>query len=217
MNIQDTPNSSRIERKKEKTKQKIIAVAIRLFKEQGIDASTMEQIAEEVDIAKGTLYNYFPVKEAIIAEYIKQAFSEKNPGRINKLQEMPDTKSRMVLVLTELIKGVQAQKEIFERYLTYRTKNVVSLRKEESAKSGIERLSFEIIKLGQRNGEIREDLPMVLLQDLFEFVFVEVAKPFFLEPETYDARETIERCVSVFMNGVKDPNFNPNNKPVKEN
>lgn len=38
----------------------ILSVAMRLFKEQGVNATSMEQIAQEVDIAEGTLYNYFP-------------------------------------------------------------------------------------------------------------------------------------------------------------
>ena len=73
--------SSRVERKKEETKRKIIEVALNLFKQQGFEATTMEQIASVVDIAKGTLYNYFPVKEAILNEYIQRAFQARNMER----------------------------------------------------------------------------------------------------------------------------------------
>lgn len=48
-------------RKKEKTRQVIITTAMNLFIQNGYEATTMEQIAEMADIAKGTLYNYFPV------------------------------------------------------------------------------------------------------------------------------------------------------------
>ena len=37
---------------------------------------TMDQIAEEVDISKGTLYNYFPFKESIISEYWQKSVWE---------------------------------------------------------------------------------------------------------------------------------------------
>ncbi len=62
MEPKETIRESRVERKKEETKQKIVSVAIALFQQKGFDDTAMEQIAEEVDIAKGTLYNYFPVK-----------------------------------------------------------------------------------------------------------------------------------------------------------
>lgn len=194
---------SRAERKKKETKQKIIDVAMKLFVDQGVDATTMEQIAEEVDIAKGTLYNYFPVKEAIISEFIQRSFSEKNPGRIRQLRTLPDTRSRLVLILEELTAGVQSQKEIFEKFLVYRMQNAISLQKTESERSGIEALAGEIIALGRENGEIRADLPLGLLEDLFDFIFIEAVKQLYLEPARFGSREVIEQCVDVFLNGVR--------------
>ncbi|MEN6350637.1 MAG: TetR/AcrR family transcriptional regulator, partial [Syntrophomonas sp.] len=85
---------NRVERKKEETRQKIINVAMGLFRKQGVDGTTMEQIAREVDIAKGTLYNYFPFKEAIINEFIQHSFKEKHAERITQYRSMPDTRTR---------------------------------------------------------------------------------------------------------------------------
>ena len=203
MSHQEESGGSRVERKKEETKKKIITVAMTLFKEQGFNVTTMEQIAQEVDIAKGTLYNYFPVKEAILSEYIQRAFKEKNSARIMRLRKMPDTRSRMILILSELIEGVQGQKEIFEKYLVYQLQKIVSLHKDEHVKSGIRLLATEIIELGQKSGEVRNDIPLDILIDLFEFVFIEVAKLFYTEPEKFKPRESIEQCVNLFMNGVR--------------
>jgi AcrR family transcriptional regulator len=195
---------SRIERKKEETKQKIITAAITLFKQQGIEATTMEQIAAEADIAKGTLYNYFPVKEAILSEFIKRSFQQKNAERIQRLRALPDTRARLTAVLAELITGVQAQKEIFERFFTYQLQHILSLQKTERERSGIEELGKEIILLGQKSGEIRKDIPPGILDDLFDFVFIEVAKQFFMAPETFNPSQVIELCIDLFLNGVKE-------------
>lgn len=203
MNSKEVPSGSRIERKKEETKQRIITTTINLFKEQGVDATTMEQIAREVDIAKGTLYNYFPVKEAIISEYIQRSFQEKNLERIMQFSEMPDTRSRMVLIMTTLIEGVQGQPEIFEKYLIYQIQNMLSIHRDAGFKSGMKPLAQEIIALGQKAGEIRSDLPLDILVALFEFVFIEVAQEFYMKPETFNARETIDSCIDLFMNGAK--------------
>jgi AcrR family transcriptional regulator len=198
----DASNMSRVERKKEETKHKIISVAMKLFIEQGVDNTSMEQVAEEADIAKGTLYNYFPVKEAIIDEYIKRVFLERNPERIARLQTIPDTRSRMTLILGELIEGIQTQKEIFERYFVYRIQNMISLKQDESAQSGLYFLEIEIIELGQKNDEIRKDLPLEILTGLFEFVFIKVAQQFYRDPEHFATSQVIEQCVDLFMNGV---------------
>lgn len=203
MNIKEIPNESRVERKKEETKKKIITVAIQLFKKYGFDGTTMEQIAKEVDIAKGTLYNYFPVKEAIIDEYIQRTSKEKNSERILQLKNLPDTRSRMSKSFIELIEGVKLQKEFFEKYLVYRVQKMVSLQKDDSEKSGIELLATEIIILGQKSDEIRRDLPLHIMVDLFEFAFIEVVKQFYMKPEKFNAHLAIEQCVDLFINGVK--------------
>ncbi len=196
-------SATRTERKKEATTQKIISAAMQLFREQGIDATTMEQIAREADIAKGTLYNYFPVKEAIISEYIQRSFKKNESGRIQQFRKMPDTRSRMIFILEILFAGVQEQKEIFEKYFVYQIQNMISLHREGGFKSGMRELAREIIELGQKNGEIRKDLSNDILVALFEFVFVEVAQECYMNPETFDAGKTIENCVDLFMNGAK--------------
>lgn len=193
----------RIERKKEETKLKIIGVALRLFLEYGINAVTMEQIAEETDIAKGTLYNYFPVKEAIIDEYIQRCSMDKNLERIERIQNLPDTRTRLWVSLNELIEGVRAQKEIFEVYFTYRVRNMVSLRQEETAKSGFALLGSEIIQLGQKNGEIRSDLTLDSLEALFEFVFIKVAQQFYKDPQGFNPNIVIAQYINLFMEGAQ--------------
>ncbi len=176
---------------------------MKLFMEQGVDGTTMEQIAEEADIARGTLYNYFPVKEAIIDEYIKRSFQERNTERIRKLQNLPDTRSRLIHIFSELIKGVKEQKEIFEKYLVYRMQILVSFRQDDSEKSGFYLVANEIIKLGQESGEIREDLPCPVLVELFEFAFIEAVKQFYLEPEQFRDYEVIGQYVDLCLNGIK--------------
>src|SRR5690242_3855718 len=56
----------RRERKKEETKRKIFEAATKLFAAKGFDATTVDDIAAAADVSKGTFFNYFPKKEAII-------------------------------------------------------------------------------------------------------------------------------------------------------
>ncbi|WP_266158317.1 TetR/AcrR family transcriptional regulator [Dyella silvatica] len=60
----------RRDRKRSQTQDHLAGTAARLFEAHGFDAVTMEQIAAEADVAKGTLYNHFPVKEAVLAHWI---------------------------------------------------------------------------------------------------------------------------------------------------
>ena len=195
--------TGRMDRKKALMQKKIIAAAVKLFNRHGLEAVSMEQIAEEVDIARGTLYNYFPSKELIINAYLQETFRDRNEDRLAELQKLPDTRTRLTWLLTVLIRGVQAQKQIFEAFMVYRMKQVLSFRPVADAPSGLSVLAKEIIRLGQADHELRSDLPVALLEELFEFVLIEAIKPSFLEPETFDPQQSISQCVDLFINGAK--------------
>ncbi len=59
-------NGGRRARKLQKTVDSIGAAAWALFETHGFENVTMEAIADAADVAKGTLYKYFPIKEALI-------------------------------------------------------------------------------------------------------------------------------------------------------
>lgn len=48
---------------KEKTREQILAAALELFQEKGLEATTTRQISKRAGIAEGTLFNYFKTKE----------------------------------------------------------------------------------------------------------------------------------------------------------
>ena len=54
------------ERKKAKTRTAIQHVALRLFREQGYEATTIEQIAEAVEISPSTFFRYYGAKEDLV-------------------------------------------------------------------------------------------------------------------------------------------------------
>jgi AcrR family transcriptional regulator len=56
------------ERKKIETLHRLQEEALRLFDEQGYDATTIEQIAESAGVSASTFYRYFPTKEDVVVQ-----------------------------------------------------------------------------------------------------------------------------------------------------
>src|SRR5262245_5520 len=58
---------------KEDSRERIIAAAIKQFREAGFDAATTRDIAREAQLGVGTLFNYFPTKESILEHLVTEA------------------------------------------------------------------------------------------------------------------------------------------------
>lgn len=75
------------ERKKQKTRETIINVALELFAERGYEQTTIAEIAEAAEVSPRTIFAYFPSKEDILfcdlpalQERLAQALEERPEG-----------------------------------------------------------------------------------------------------------------------------------------
>jgi AcrR family transcriptional regulator len=65
----DPKPAGRRERKAAEMRERIFQAAIELIAERGLAQVTVEQITEKADVGKGTFFNYFPSKEAVLTYF----------------------------------------------------------------------------------------------------------------------------------------------------
>lgn len=196
-------NISRQERKKEKTRQKIIDTAMALFTRNGFEITTMEQIAAEADVARRTLYNHFPEKEAILSEYVQRSTRGSGPAGLAMLQHLPDTRTRIIQMLTVLLDWAETHQDIFQVYFAYRMHKKFQLREEPSMRSGFYDFVAEIVKLGQQAGELRTDVSVEILSNHLEHVYAVVVIDLIRGIRGTLLRKSIEENVDLFLDGAK--------------
>ena len=78
-------------REKEKRRQTIVDVARSLFFEKGYDGTTIPDIAAAAELAPGTIYLYFPNKDALYVELLFEGYAllEERLGQAFQSQAMP--------------------------------------------------------------------------------------------------------------------------------
>jgi len=89
------PHLGRRERKKLATRDRILECAVTLFAARGYDSTTMGDIGECADIARATVFNYFPKKEDLVSEWFGRRRAELAEILAEAEQETTDTPSRL--------------------------------------------------------------------------------------------------------------------------
>jgi AcrR family transcriptional regulator len=102
------------ERKKLKTRRSIQEHALRLFREQGYEATTVEQIAEAAEVSPSTFFRYYPTKEDTVLT------DEYDPLIVSSLHAQPPELSPAAALqntLHELVGGMFAddRQRVLER------------------------------------------------------------------------------------------------------
>ena len=88
----EPPKPGLRERKKARTRALIQEHALRLFKEQGYEETSVEQIAEAAEVSPSTIFRYFPTKPDLVIyddmdERLIEAFNAQ-PAELSALQAM---------------------------------------------------------------------------------------------------------------------------------
>ena len=67
---------------------RIQRTALRLFREHGFDSTSVDQIVAAADVAKGTFFNFYKTKQAVLADY----YCELDSFMSDRLQELDPTR-----------------------------------------------------------------------------------------------------------------------------
>ncbi|CDO32190.1 TetR family transcriptional regulator [Mycobacterium vulneris] len=75
--MEDQPaGSSRVARRRDRRKAEIVKTATRILTESGYQGMSLEDVAEQTDIAKATLYHYFSSKDALVSAALETLTQE---------------------------------------------------------------------------------------------------------------------------------------------
>ncbi|MDA0565707.1 TetR family transcriptional regulator [Streptomonospora sp. S1-112] len=144
------------ERKKAKTRTEIQRQALRLFREQGYHATTVEQIAEAAEVAPSTVFRYFATKEELAAlddhytlrPLIERAFA-RQPAHLSAVEALRGT-------LREVFAELPPDERAGRRD---RDAGLVLVPELWSANAGLLATGLEVLAglVAERTGRTRED------------------------------------------------------------
>jgi len=83
----------------EATRELILDTAIRLFRKNGFDETTMRGVAGEAGVALGLAYHYFPSKEAVVMAYYERVQQQHRIVVHDQLAQTRSLRDRLVMLM----------------------------------------------------------------------------------------------------------------------
>jgi len=149
----ETPRPSK------RRRQEVIDVAARIFNEKGYEATSIQEIAEEVGILKGSLYYYIDTKEDLLFSVIKQAY-DAALGVIEELEQREGSALELIEALLEEHARVFASTFV-QSSVFFREFRALSEERQETIREAADVYSRSLIsqiRRGQRSGEIKSQI-----------------------------------------------------------
>ena len=87
------------------TRNRILSVAARLFEALGFEGTAVAAILREADVNSGSLYHFFPSKEALLVAVLEKYLSMLEPSLLGAANRAADDPIAKVFALLELYRG----------------------------------------------------------------------------------------------------------------
>ncbi len=186
------------ERKKQKTRSAIQREAMRLFTEQGYDATTVEQIADAAEVSPSTFFRYFPTKEDVVL------LDDYDPLLARMITERPADEPLLVAIRNGLVDGMRnafAEDEQLVRDRVGFMLAVPAVRARMFEQTGAGQEIF-CEAIGRRAGRDPKDFAVQLVAGaVFGALTVAVLR-WATEPDT-DLADLAEQALDLLANGLQ--------------
>jgi AcrR family transcriptional regulator len=161
---------SRRERKKEETRRRIFECAISLFREKGFEETTVDEITEKADVGRGTFFNYFPRKEAVLAYLSEErvALAEENAAAL--LEDRSSALEKLLDIYAFAASAYLTDREL-SRYV-FNEWMQRAFQPTQDAGRRWQNLVVAVIEQGQKAGELRDDVQPLVMESLLSSVYI---------------------------------------------
>lgn len=171
------------EQNKARNRKAILNAAIRLFTKYGYERTSIEQLAKEAGIGKGTVYTYFKTKSDILKAFCEEELEFVHSELAAKTN--PDTSfiDQMHTIFFAEFQFIIQNKEfgrILMQEMVFPKSQSMMCNCEEEESSYFAML-FPIIEKAKQKGELKEDIPPLYVAGHFYALLLLVVSSYYLK------------------------------------
>jgi AcrR family transcriptional regulator len=200
-----TIEASRRDRKKRETRDRIIAEALGVFTRKGIEAATIDEIAAAADVGKGTIYNYFRVKEDIVVAFlvdIERDVQREVASWVRRRGALDSTLTRLIQRQFELKGPHHAFVRVFLAQLCARATPTSDWVRE--IQTVIDPPLVQLFTTFQKRGLVRRDIDVATLVSAFKVMHLGLMVLWaILGPSWAPVADAVRAQVRLFCSGIE--------------
>ena len=187
------------ERQKQRRRHRIYSVAISLFRERGFEATTATEIAKQAHVSRGTFFNYYPYKEAVLLDYGAEVIG----NLAEKAREHSAGGLEPLAVLQEMW-GELAEVSVRERDLIPPLVYELINPDPQRARAAFERLPLSRIfmNLLREVPGLRDDVPLERIAQSFTDSFLMTTLRWTAYRDERDVRADLRSAFNLIMEGA---------------
>ena len=195
------------ETKKRKTRAAIMQAAVKLFSEKGFEKTSIEELAREAGIGKGTVYSYFQTKSDILHAFCEdELVCLHQELTANADKEIPLLKQMVNIYMSEF-RMITENRE-FGRLFMQQTAfpRDVDLEKHLENEDNYFRVLFPLLEKAQERGELRHDLELLYITGHFYGLYLLLVSAWFTgRVPTEEAEIALETLFRQALEGLRPP------------
>lgn len=194
----------RRERKLNRTRDTIAEAALALFDSRGYEQITMEEIADAADVAKGTLYNHFSSKEAVLAHSIHLQLAIDLENLKDQILARPSFEARVTALLTASAVWCENHRSYLSHFVRFEIQRACSPSEDPPVGQNEMIATYAaLVEAAQSAGEVRSHLsPLRLATFLHYLHFASLSR--WLTLDSVNLRDEFASIVDLFINGASE-------------
>jgi AcrR family transcriptional regulator len=178
---------------KDLAKKRIIDAAYKIFYRKGYLSSTMNDVAKEVGVSKGSLYSYFKSKEELL-----QTTSQLSVDSFNDYFYSENSLEPLEEIYNDMLKSIGSLHLDFQiTALSYQNKEIQRANR-NSYKKKLDTLKF-FVENQQKKGNIRGDVPAGNIAQLLIGVYTDIAMQLIIGIDKTQIHESWKNSLSTIL------------------
>lgn len=182
-------------------REKFLSTALRLFIANGVQNTSTAEIAKEAGTAAGTLFLYFPTKQALVSELLLNIAREQSNAVHAVLEETMTAREIFAAIWSSTIRWFQENPDAYQYLLQVRDSGMVAETVVQESGKFFD-YYFLAIQKGLSEGSI-QPYPPELIGDLLYHHIVVVMNLLRRQPDAGKHAEYIHLGFDIFWNGIK--------------